>query len=142
MPDPDQIAELRPRADAGDRNPAGRLGELPARRGDLEGAVPARPHTHHHRGPGDMSNGPGPAGSTSWQRVQAFYELSEWQVTVRSGEQITICADSVSEEEGNLAFNIAIAGSPISQLPVATIPVNLVRKYESTYVGLADPPVS
>jgi broad specificity phosphatase PhoE len=39
MPDPDQIAELRARADAGDRNAAGRLGELLARRGDLEDAV-------------------------------------------------------------------------------------------------------
>jgi hypothetical protein len=39
MPDPDQVAELRARADAGDRNAAGRLGELLARRGDLEGAV-------------------------------------------------------------------------------------------------------
>jgi hypothetical protein len=39
MPDPDQIAELQARADAGDRNAAGRLGELLARRGDLEGAV-------------------------------------------------------------------------------------------------------
>jgi transposase len=78
--------------------------------------------------------------SNSWQRVQAFYELSEWQVTVRSGEQITIYADSVSEEEGNLIFYIAVAGSPISQLPVVKIPANLVHKYESIYVGLADPP--
>jgi hypothetical protein len=39
-PDPDQqIAELRARAEAGDRNAAGRLGELLARRGDREGAV-------------------------------------------------------------------------------------------------------
>lgn len=38
--DPDQeIAELRARADAGDRNAAGRLGELLAERGDREGAV-------------------------------------------------------------------------------------------------------
>jgi len=34
-----QIAESAARADAGDRNAAGRLGELLARRGDLEGAV-------------------------------------------------------------------------------------------------------
>jgi hypothetical protein len=39
MPDPDQIAELQARADAGDRNAAGRLGELLAGRGDPEGAV-------------------------------------------------------------------------------------------------------
>ncbi|WP_433473801.1 hypothetical protein ACQPZP_34090 [Spirillospora sp. CA-142024] len=39
MPDRDQIAELRARADAGDRNAAGRLGELLAKHGDLEGAV-------------------------------------------------------------------------------------------------------
>jgi hypothetical protein len=39
MPDSDQIAELQARADAGDRNAAGRLGELLAGRGDLEGAV-------------------------------------------------------------------------------------------------------
>jgi hypothetical protein len=78
--------------------------------------------------------------SNSWRRVHAFYELSEWQVTVHSGEQITIYADSVSEEEGNFVFNIAIAGPPISELPVAKIPINLVREYESSYVGLADPP--
>ena len=80
--------------------------------------------------------------SNSWQRVHAFYELSEWQVIVHSGEQITIYADSVSkeEEEGYFVFNIAIAGSPISLLPVAKIPINLVREYESSYVGLADPP--
>jgi hypothetical protein len=39
MPDPDQIAELRARADAGDRDAGGRLGELLAGRGDLEGAL-------------------------------------------------------------------------------------------------------
>lgn len=98
-----------------------------------------------HRAKGSRhltSEEPEQMSSTSWQRVQAFYELSEWQVTVRSGEQITICADGVCEEEGNLVFNIAIAGSPVSQLPVAKIPANLVHKYESTYVGLTDPPVS
>ena len=78
--------------------------------------------------------------NNSWQRVQAFYELSEWQVTVNSGEQITIYADSVGEEDGHFVFYIAIAGSPISQLPVAKIPINLVREYRSSYVGLTDPP--
>jgi hypothetical protein len=39
MPDPDEIAGLRARADAGDRNAAGRLGELLAGRGDREGAL-------------------------------------------------------------------------------------------------------
>ena len=37
--DPDQVAELLARADAGDRDAPGRLGELLAGRGDLEGAV-------------------------------------------------------------------------------------------------------
>jgi hypothetical protein len=39
MPDADQVAEWRARADVGDRNAAGRLGEMLARRGDLEGAL-------------------------------------------------------------------------------------------------------
>jgi hypothetical protein len=40
VPDLDQqIAQLQARADAGDGNAAGRLGELLAGRGDLEGAV-------------------------------------------------------------------------------------------------------
>jgi len=39
VPDPDEIAQLRARADPGDRNAAGRLGELLARQGDLEGAL-------------------------------------------------------------------------------------------------------
>jgi hypothetical protein len=39
MPDPDEIAELQARADAGDRNAAGRLGELLAEQGNLEGAL-------------------------------------------------------------------------------------------------------
>jgi hypothetical protein len=76
----------------------------------------------------------------SWQRVHAFYEPSEWQVTVHSGEIITIYADSVREEEGYYVFDIAIAGSPLSLFPVAKIPVNLVLVYESSYVGLTDPP--
>ena len=38
-PDPDHLAEWQARADAGDRNAAGRVGELLARRGDLEGAL-------------------------------------------------------------------------------------------------------
>lgn len=46
IPDPDQIAELRPRAEAGDRNAAGRLGELLARRGDLEGALRVWAHAY------------------------------------------------------------------------------------------------
>ncbi|TDD62941.1 hypothetical protein E1293_43640 [Actinomadura darangshiensis] len=37
--DRDQIAELRARAESGDRNAAGRLGELLARHGDPEGAL-------------------------------------------------------------------------------------------------------
>jgi hypothetical protein len=39
MPDSDEIAELRSRAGRGDRNAAGRLGQLLARAGDLEGAL-------------------------------------------------------------------------------------------------------
>jgi hypothetical protein len=39
MPDPDEVAQLQARADAGDHNAAGRLGELLARRGDLDGAL-------------------------------------------------------------------------------------------------------
>src|SRR5689334_14441249 len=46
MPDPDQIAKLQARADADDRNAAGRLGELLARRGDLEGAVQVWAHAY------------------------------------------------------------------------------------------------
>jgi broad specificity phosphatase PhoE len=38
-PDPEEIAQLQARADAGDRNAAGRLGELLARQGDREGAL-------------------------------------------------------------------------------------------------------
>lgn len=39
VPDPNHIAELRARADAGDQNAAGRSGELLAKSGDLEGAL-------------------------------------------------------------------------------------------------------
>lgn len=39
VPDLDEIAQLRARADAGDRNAAGRLGELLAKHGDPEGAL-------------------------------------------------------------------------------------------------------
>ncbi|MEW9528547.1 hypothetical protein [Microbispora sp. NPDC049125] len=39
VPDSDEIAELQARADAGDQNAAGRLGELLAKSGDLEGAL-------------------------------------------------------------------------------------------------------
>jgi hypothetical protein len=39
VPDPNEIAELRARADAGDQNAAGRLGELLAASGDREGAL-------------------------------------------------------------------------------------------------------
>ncbi|MEU6430681.1 hypothetical protein ABZ860_32700 [Microbispora sp. NPDC046973] len=39
VPDPNEIAELRARADAGDQDAAGRLGELLARSGDREGAL-------------------------------------------------------------------------------------------------------
>jgi hypothetical protein len=38
-PDPNEIAALRARADAGDQRAGGRLGELLARSGDLEGAL-------------------------------------------------------------------------------------------------------
>jgi hypothetical protein len=76
----------------------------------------------------------------SRQHTLAFHELSEWQVTTHSGEIITIYADSVREDEGYYVFDIAIAGSPLSLLPVAKIPLSLVLEYESTYVGLSDPP--
>lgn len=47
VPDLDQqIVEWQARADAGDRNAAGRLGELLARRGDLEGAVLVWAHAY------------------------------------------------------------------------------------------------
>lgn len=39
VPNQDEIAELRARAEAGDRNAAGRLGELLAKHGDLEAAL-------------------------------------------------------------------------------------------------------
>lgn len=39
VPDPDEIAQWQARAEAGDLNAAGRLGELLARTGDLEGAL-------------------------------------------------------------------------------------------------------
>jgi hypothetical protein len=39
MPDPDEIARLQARADAGDRDAGGRLGELLAGLGDLERAL-------------------------------------------------------------------------------------------------------
>jgi hypothetical protein len=51
MPDPDQIAELQARADAGDRNAAGRLGELLAGRGDPEGAVRVWAHAYGDASP-------------------------------------------------------------------------------------------
>jgi len=38
-PDPDEVAQLQARAAAGDRNAAGRLGELLAEQGDREGAL-------------------------------------------------------------------------------------------------------
>lgn len=38
-PNPDEVANLRARAEAGDRNAGGRLGELLAEQGDLEGAL-------------------------------------------------------------------------------------------------------
>jgi hypothetical protein len=47
IPDLDQqISEWRARADTGDRNAAGRLGELLARRGDLESAVRMWAHAY------------------------------------------------------------------------------------------------
>ncbi|WP_141582386.1 hypothetical protein [Actinomadura sp. WMMA1423] len=39
MPDQDEIAKLRAQAEAGDRNAAGRLGELLAKHGDPEAAL-------------------------------------------------------------------------------------------------------
>ncbi|MFF3849147.1 hypothetical protein [Streptomyces sp. NPDC002328] len=44
--DHEEIAELRARAEAGDRNAGGRLGELLARNGDREGALRQWAHTY------------------------------------------------------------------------------------------------
>jgi hypothetical protein len=55
-------------------------------------------------------------------RTLAFHGLSEWQVTTHSGEIIIIYAHSVREDEGCYVFDIAIAGSPLSLLPVAKYP--------------------
>ncbi|EKX64691.1 hypothetical protein Sipo8835_27920 [Streptomyces ipomoeae] len=50
-PDQDEIAELRARADAGDRNAAGRLGELLAKHGDREGALRVWARAHGDTSP-------------------------------------------------------------------------------------------
>ncbi|MEU2287266.1 hypothetical protein ABZ614_36065 [Streptomyces sp. NPDC013178] len=50
-PNQDEIAELRARADAGDRNAAGRLGELLARHGDREGALRVWARAYGDRSP-------------------------------------------------------------------------------------------
>ena len=73
------------------------------------------------------------------QRTLAFRELSEWELTLHSGDVIVIYADSKGEESGYYVFNIAVDGSPISLLPVARIPVKLVSDYRTTHVGVAGP---
>jgi hypothetical protein len=57
----------------------------------------------------------------------AFYELSEWTLTLHSGDIVTVFADSRGEDDGYHVFSIALAGRPIVLLPVARVPQVLVR---------------
>jgi hypothetical protein len=66
----------------------------------------------------------------SWQRTLAFYEPSEWKVILKSGDVVVVFADSHGVEEGMRVFNIAIDGKPVSLLPVASIPDNIIRDIE------------
>ena len=69
-PGPDHLAEWQARADAGDRNAAGRVGELLARRGDLEGALRVWAQAY-----GDSS-------WTTWRLAELKAELGDLQGAV------------------------------------------------------------
>lgn len=65
-----------------------------------------------------------------WQRTLAFYEPSEWKITLKSGDVIVVFADSHGVEEGMRVFNLAIEGQPVSLLPVARIPDEIISDIE------------
>jgi hypothetical protein len=69
----------------------------------------------------------------------AFFELTEWILTLEGGEKVTIMADSRSEEDGEHVFFIALAGKPLVLRPVARVPMSLVSDI-STDVGRTKPP--
>ncbi len=49
----------------------------------------------------------------------AFFELSEWTITLKTGEIVIIYADSHGEENGYRSFHIVIEGKPLSLLEIA-----------------------
>jgi hypothetical protein len=69
----------------------------------------------------------------------AFYELTEWTLTLSSGDVATIFADSRGEENGEYVFSLALAGHPPALLPIVRIPASVVRSI-ATRVGRSKPP--
>jgi hypothetical protein len=65
-----------------------------------------------------------------WQRTLAFYEHSEWTVILNTGDAVVVFADSHGLEDDYRVFNMAIAGQPVSLLPVAKFPESIIRDTE------------
>jgi|HubBroStandDraft_4_1064222.scaffolds.fasta_scaffold977882_1 hypothetical protein len=74
-----------------------------------------------------------------WQKTLSSYETSEWKLTLHSGDEITIFADSKGDEGEFYVFEVLIAGSPPTLHRVARIPAKAVSHYETTYIGRATP---
>ena len=76
-----------------------------------------------------------------WQHVLCFYELTEWTLTLTTGQKMVIYADGVCEEDGYLVFDTLIEGRPRPDevLILAKVPQEIVAEYESTYVGRVTP---
>jgi hypothetical protein len=76
---------------------------------------------------------------SSWQKTLASYETSEWRLVLRSGDEITIYADSKGEEDGFYTFELMVVGSPPTLHRVAKVPATAVSHYETRYIGRATP---
>ena len=63
-------------------------------------------------------------------------DLDYWEVTLKTGELITIRAHAVSEREGSLILKALMEGDPAYEYEIANVPTAIVSEWEG---GWPDP---
>ncbi len=103
VPPPDEIAQFRARAAAGDRNAAGRLGELLARQGDLRGALQVWAETYGSTSPTTRRLAELQAEDGDLEKAVSTWQVSDevWQnpAGLRQEHLSTLSAEDRAQEE-------------------------------------------
>lgn len=57
--------------------------------------------------------------------------LSEWEVTLSSGEVVIVAAHAYGQDEGRYTFSALMVGTPHIEVPVVSFPRTVVARVRS-----------